>query len=74
MVSVLFIRLFLDGLAAASLYVGNRDELHIRLLQETAEIVSAPVSDADPTQDNALARGHGPALAQDAAGNDLRCH
>src|ERR1017187_9490469 len=57
LVAVFSVVLLFDGLPARGLHGPNGDEPQVRFLQETAQVVSAPVADADCAQDNAFAGG-----------------
>ena len=50
LVAVLLVGDFLDRIAARRLHVAHGDELDVVLLQEAAEVVRPPVSDADAAQ------------------------
>ena len=72
LVAVFSVGLLFDGLPARGLHVANGDEPQVRFLQETAQVVSAPVADADCAQDNAFAGGDTAVPAQDGPANQLR--
>ena len=55
-VAVMLVGNFLDRIAANLFHVAHGQELNVLLLQEAAEIVRAPVADADAAHRDALAR------------------
>jgi hypothetical protein len=56
LIAILGVSYFLDRGPSGLLDIGNRDELDIVLLQEAAEVVATPSSDADSADDDSLAR------------------
>ena len=66
-----YVGALLDGFAAFVFDVANGDKLNIGLLEEAAEVVRAPVPDADAAHHNALARRHRTVPTQHARGDNF---
>ena len=61
----------LDGLAACGLHVANGHELHVGLRQKAAQVVGAPIADADTAHDDPLTRGRAAVGAEGGRGDDV---
>ena len=72
LVAILFVSPFLDRLAPLGLYIADSYEPHIRLLQETTQIVRPAVANPDGTQPDLFARRDSSIPAQNRAANHLR--
>ena len=66
--------LLLDGFPPRGLDIANGHEVHVGLLQETAQIVGAPAADADAAQHDAVAGGDAAVPAHHGAADHLRRH
>jgi len=71
-ISIMFVGLFLNGLAAGRFDVADRDKLNVRLAHEAAQVVSASIAETDATQHDSLARRDAAVHAKDTAGKNLR--
>ena len=61
----------LDRRAARFLDIAHGHELHVGFLEETAQVVGAPVADADAAQDDAFAGGDAAVPAQNGSAHHL---
>jgi hypothetical protein len=46
---------FLNGLTTRFLHIADSNELHIRLLQKTTQVIGAAIADSDATDDDSFA-------------------
>ncbi len=77
LIAVLLVGHLLDLGTPLGLHVADGHELHVRFWQKAAEVVGAPVADADAAQHDPFAGRHGAVFAQrrarDQAGAITQC-
>ena len=62
----------LDRHPALLLHIAHRDELHIGLLQETAQVIRSPVADPNPADHHPLAGSHSSIQTECGTGDNHR--
>jgi hypothetical protein len=71
-IAVMLVGHLLDCIAARLLYVAYGDELHVLLLEEAAEVICSPVTDADAAHGDSLAWRHTAVATENRAGNNRK--
>jgi hypothetical protein len=71
LVAILLVGLFLDGFATRGFDIAYRYEPNVALVQKAAKVISAPVANANATEDDSFAGRDAAVFAKYGSGNKL---